>query len=93
MNTIKSEKSIVDHHGVHFGAKVVRGAYLEKERKLAKLGAYPDPVNDSYEATGQMYNEVIDFLMDEATKEGSSIKSCHVIKRRLQFWRCYVKSS
>ena len=79
MNTIKSEKSIVDHHGVHFGAKVVRGAYLEKERKLAKLGAYPDPVNDSYEATGQMYNEVIDFLMDEATKEGSTKKKTTIL--------------
>jgi hypothetical protein len=40
----------------------------EKERKLAKLGGYPDPVNESYEATGQMYNRVIDYLMDEATK-------------------------
>ena len=79
MNTIKSEKSIVDHHGVHFGAKVVRGAYLEKERKLAKLGAYPDPVNDSYEATGQMYNEVIDFLVDEATKGGSTKKKTTIL--------------
>ena len=47
----------------------MRGAYLEKERKLAKLGEYPDPVNESYEATGMMYNAVIDFLTDEASKD------------------------
>ena len=38
-----------------FGAKVVRGAYLEKEKKLAKLNNYSDPINESYEATGEMY--------------------------------------
>ena len=38
-----------------FGAKVVRGAYMEKEKKLANLHNYPDPINDSYEATGEMY--------------------------------------
>ena len=47
----------------------MRGAYLEKERKRAKLGEYPDPVNESYEATGMMYNAVIDFLTDEASKD------------------------
>ena len=35
-----------------FGAKIVRGAYLEKERKLAQELKYPDPVNDNYENTG-----------------------------------------
>ena len=51
--------------GSKFGAKIVRGAYLEKERKLAKLGNYPDPVNDTYEATGEMYRKVVSFLMDK----------------------------
>ena len=68
------EKAIVDGHKAHFGAKVVRGAYMEKERKLAKLGNYPDPVDDSYEATGEMYNRVIDLLISEAeTRTDSDI--------------------
>jgi hypothetical protein len=48
----------VESRGSVFAAKIVRGAYMEKERKLAKLGGYPDPVNESYEATGRMYNKV-----------------------------------
>ena len=42
--------------GVCFGAKVVRGAYLERERQLAKNGNYADPTNPTYEATSEMYN-------------------------------------
>jgi hypothetical protein len=46
-------------------AKVVRGAYMEKERKLAAEKGYPDPVNDTYEATGEMYNSVVGFLLSD----------------------------
>ena len=66
LNTIKTEKAIVDQHQALFGAKIVRGAYMEKERKLSKLEGYPDPINDSYDKTGEMYNRVVDFLLDEA---------------------------
>lgn len=43
--------------GVSFGAKVVRGAYLDRERLMAKTGNYPDPTNPDYEATSAMYNK------------------------------------
>ena len=46
---------ITENCNAKFGAKVVRGAYLEKEKKLAKLNNYSDPINESYEATGEMY--------------------------------------
>ena len=39
-----------------FGAKIVRGAYLDKERSLAKEECYPDPTNPTYEATSATYN-------------------------------------
>ena len=77
LNTIKKEKAIVDGRKAHFGAKIVRGAYMEKERKLSKLGGYPDPVNDSYESTGEMYNRVIDFLISET--ETSSDTELYVV--------------
>merc|ERR1719367_1615342 len=51
LNTISSEMDVVKSFGKCFGAKIVRGAYMEKERKLAKLNGYEDPVNDNYEAT------------------------------------------
>ena len=49
-----------------FGAKIVRGAYMEKERKLAAKMNYPDPVNDTYEDTGKMYDSVISHLLQKA---------------------------
>ena len=57
--TISSELAVVEAFGRRFGAKIVRGAYMEKERKLARERGYEDPVNETYEATGEMYNRVI----------------------------------
>jgi len=54
---------ITENCNAKFGAKVVRGAYLEKEKKLAKLNNYSDPINESYEATGEMYLKVISYLL------------------------------
>lgn len=49
----------------HFGAKIVRGAYLEKEKKMAELKQYPCPINDSYEDTGSMYLKVVQYLIQQ----------------------------
>ena len=57
----------------YFGAKVVRGAYLEKERFLAFKSAYEDPINPTYESTGEMYNQVIDHMIEYVcSKEGKN---------------------
>ena len=60
----KDYKFISKHS--RFGAKIVRGAYMEKERKLAVKMNYPDPVNDTYEDTGKMYDSVISHLLQKA---------------------------
>ena len=41
---------------VSFGAKLVRGAYMEREREWAAEHGRPDPVNDTYEDTCTVYN-------------------------------------
>ena len=38
------------------GAKIVRGAYMEKERLRASQQGYPDPVNDTYQDTCLLYD-------------------------------------
>ena len=46
------------------GAKLVRGAYMEKERKRAFENNYPSPIQADKDATDRDYNESLDFSID-----------------------------
>lgn len=62
--------------GVCFGVKVVRGAYMDRERQLANEQAYSSPINDTYEATGQMYRRVVDHLLKHIKQVG---QRCNIV--------------
>jgi proline dehydrogenase len=46
------------------GAKLVRGAYMEKERNRAAERGYPSPIQPSKEATDKDYNAALEFCID-----------------------------
>lgn len=48
----------------HIGLKVVRGAYMEKERDRAKEKGYPSPICVDKQATDDNYNEAINYMME-----------------------------
>ena len=48
----------------HIGLKIVRGAYMEKERARAEEKGYPSPICDTKLATDDNYNEAINYMMD-----------------------------
>ncbi|MFK8103758.1 MAG: proline dehydrogenase family protein [Saprospiraceae bacterium] len=50
--------------GYILGAKLVRGAYMEKERLRAEEKGYPSPIQPSKAATDDAYNTAIRFCVD-----------------------------
>ena len=76
LDSVQEDLAVAEQAGCSFGAKIVRGAYLEKERKLAVEQGYPDPVNPTYEATGEMYNRVVDLLTAHIAEVGDR---CHIV--------------
>lgn len=45
------------------GAKLVRGAYMEKERERALEKGYPSPIQDTKEATDKDYDAAVEFCI------------------------------
>ncbi|HEY5690763.1 MAG TPA: proline dehydrogenase family protein [Cyclobacteriaceae bacterium] len=46
------------------GVKMVRGAYMEKERERAEKIGYPDPIYPSKQATDDAFNKALAFCID-----------------------------
>ncbi|MBL7857917.1 MAG: proline dehydrogenase family protein [Cyclobacteriaceae bacterium] len=51
-------------HNYFLGAKLVRGAYMEKERERAATFGYPDPIHPDKEATDNAFNQALAFCVD-----------------------------
>ena len=50
--------------GFKIGMKLVRGAYMEKERERAQLKKYQDPICATKTETDQNFNEVLRYMFD-----------------------------
>lgn len=51
-------------HGYLCAVKLVRGAYMEKERARAQEMGYASPIHDTLEETHRAYNEGLKFCLD-----------------------------
>lgn len=49
--------------GVHYGVKLVRGAYMEKERERAAQKGYPSPIQPDKAATDRDFNRALELLV------------------------------
>lgn len=56
------KKAIANNY--QLGAKLVRGAYMEKERLRATEMSYPDPIQPNKEAADNDYNEAVKFCLE-----------------------------
>ena len=55
------------------GMKLVRGAYMEKERNRAEEKGHPSPIQPTKEATDNAYNDAVRFCIDHLEKIGVMI--------------------
>ncbi len=64
LDDMKNDFEKAKAKGYHFGSKIVRGAYMEKERARAAEKGYPSPINPDKAATDKKYNDAIDFCLE-----------------------------
>lgn len=60
---LKADHLIAKAAGYILGVKMVRGAYMEKERKRAEEMGYPSPIQPTKEASDMDYNESLRYCM------------------------------
>jgi proline dehydrogenase len=51
-------------HNYYLGAKLVRGAYMEKERERAERMGYESPIQPTKQASDEAFNKALEFCMD-----------------------------
>ncbi|CAI6349024.1 unnamed protein product [Macrosiphum euphorbiae] len=59
LNEVKTDLNQAKRQKFFFGAKLVRGAYIDQERARAAALGYADPTNPSYEATTETYHQTL----------------------------------
>ena len=73
------------------GAKLVRGAYMEKERNRAEAKGYPSPIQPDKESTDKDYNAALLFCIDRldhialvvaSHNEYSNLLTTHLLQKR-----------
>ena len=60
---LKAEFERAKIAGIQYGVKLVRGAYMEKERARALELGYPSPIQSNKASTDQDYDAALDFLV------------------------------
>ncbi|MFP4621052.1 MAG: proline dehydrogenase family protein [Bacteroidales bacterium] len=68
LDFLENEYEIAQKEGFHYGAKFVRGAYMEKERERAQKYGYLSPIHLDKAATDRDYNDALKFSVDNIEK-------------------------
>ncbi|MGB3180534.1 MAG: proline dehydrogenase family protein [Cyclobacteriaceae bacterium] len=64
LGLLKKAHAEATEEGYYLGAKLVRGAYMEKERARAQEEGYPDPIQKNKDATDRDFDTALDYCME-----------------------------
>lgn len=73
LEVLKKAFEKAQNRNYYLGAKIVRGAYMEKERKRAADQGYPTPIYATKEETDEAFNGAIRFCVEHYNR----ISSCN----------------
>lgn len=72
LDFFKKELKVAQNKGVKYAVKLVRGAYMEKERDRAAKMGYPSPINATKADSDNLYNAALDFAIE-------NLENCAVV--------------
>jgi proline dehydrogenase len=67
---LKEMHAKAEREGYFLGFKIVRGAYMEKERARAQAEGYPSPIQPNKEASDRDYNLALEFITSHHERFG-----------------------
>lgn len=68
LDYLKNLKQLADQEGFYIGMKLVRGAYIEKERERAAAKGYKDPMHATKQDTDNDFNAALKFCAENINK-------------------------
>jgi len=90
LSSLITDLTLAQTDGFKLGAKLVRGAYMEKERKRAFELGYNSPIQKDKDSTDRDYNLAISFCLDNL-KDVSFVAgthnqhSCEILTEKMEF--------
>lgn len=63
LDNLKAAHHDAIQNNYYLGVKIVRGAYMEKERQRAEDYNYPDPIHPDKESTDKAFNDALEFCV------------------------------
>ena len=64
LDALKAARDVAAEAGYFIGAKLVRGAYLEKEARVARQRGQQNPINPTKQATDNLYDESLRYCVE-----------------------------
>lgn len=74
---VKNTHAIGLKEGFHVGFKVVRGAYMEKERARAEEKGYPSPICATKAQTDATFNKTVTYMMENLDNKMALFAGTH----------------
>ena len=89
LDALINDLTVAKTHGFKLGAKLVRGAYLEKERKRAIEKSYSSPIHETKENTDKHFDTAVSFCLENIEEISVVIgthnqHSCEVLVEKME---------